>query len=99
MRYVCRRPAQPALLRYRSSNIKNAPGRERLQGNHATTIRDRLHKRVCYYDRAAGELFESEVYPAELDNLRDDSATAEPRFELPQKNFAALARAVDVGFR
>ena len=40
-----------------------------LQSNYAPTIRDWLHKLVCYHDRAAGELFDLEVDPAEFDNL------------------------------
>ena len=83
---------------YRALN-PDAPGREHLQGNYATMIRDRRHKLVCYHDRTAGELFDLEADPGEFDNLWDDPASAELRFGLLQENFATLARAVDIGPR
>ncbi len=65
--------------------------------SYATMLRTRKHKIVNYHGHEPGELFDLEKDPYELDNLWEDPAYADVRFELMKKSFDALAFAVDTG--
>ena len=65
--------------------------------SYATMLRTRSHKIVNYHGHGTGELFDMEKDPYEFDNLWDDPAYADVRFELMKKSFDALAFAVDIG--
>ncbi len=65
--------------------------------SYATMLRTRRYKIVNYHGHDLGELFDMEKDPAEFNNLWDDPAYADIRFELMKKSFDALAFAVDTG--
>ena len=67
--------------------------------SYATMLRTRRHKIVNYHGHDPGELFDLEKDPYEFDNLWEDPAYADVRFELMKKSFDALAFAVDTGPR
>ena len=69
----------------------------KLEGSYATMIRDRRHKLVVYHGHPVGELFDMQKDPGEFNNLWDDPASADVRFELMKKSFDDLAFAVDIG--
>jgi arylsulfatase A-like enzyme len=70
-----------------------------LQGpeSYATMLRNRRYKIVNYHGHDLGELFDLKKDPYEFNNLWQDSAYADVRFELMKKSFDALAFAVDTG--
>jgi arylsulfatase A-like enzyme len=63
----------------------------------ASMIRTRRHKLVAYHGLNLGELFDLEADPGEFDNLWQDPAAADIRFDLLAKAFDAAAFAADVG--
>lgn len=65
--------------------------------SYATMLRTRKHKIVNYHGHDPGELFDLEKDPYEFDNLWEDNAYADVRFDLMKKSFDALAFAVDTG--
>lgn len=65
--------------------------------SYATMLRTRNHKIVNYHGHDPGELFDLKKDPYEFDNLWEDPAYADVRFELMKKSFDALAFAVDTG--
>jgi arylsulfatase A-like enzyme len=67
------------------------------EGSYATMIRDARFKLVVYHGHGLGELFDLAIDPGEYNNLWDDPAYADVRFQLLLKNFDALAFAVDYG--
>ncbi len=66
-------------------------------GSYATMIRDRRHKLVVYHGHDQGELFDLEQDPDEFNNLWDDPAYSNVRFQLLKRSFDALALSIDVG--
>ena len=84
---------------YYSALNSDVPGREEFTGMYATMLRTRTHKIVNYHGLDVGELFDLETDPREHNNLWDDPGSADLRFRLMQRNFDALARAVDPGTR
>ena len=50
-------------------------------------IRTHKHKLVNYHGHEGGELFDMEKDPHEFENLWDDPAHVDVRFELMKKNF------------
>ena len=82
---------------YYSALNADVPGREEFTGMYATMLRTRTHKIVNYHGLEIGELFDLETDPEEHHNLWDDPEFAELRFRLMQRNFDALAYAVDPG--
>ncbi len=70
-----------------------------LQGpeSYATMLRNKRYKIVNYHGHALGELFDLKKDPYEFNNLWEDPAYADVRFELMKKSFDALAFAVDTG--
>ncbi len=84
---------------YYSALNSDVPGREEFTGMYATMLRTRTHKIVNYHGLDVGELFDLEADPREHKNLWDDPGSADLRFRLMQRNFDALARAVDPGTR
>lgn len=81
---------------YRALN-PDVPGRAQYEGSFATMYRDERHKIVVYHGHGQGELFDLQEDPGEFENLWDDPAYAELRFDLVRKNFDALAFSVDTG--
>ena len=67
--------------------------------SYASMIRTRDHKLVRYHGHDLGELFYMRKDPHEFDNLWDDPAYAEIRFELMSTAFDAAAFAADLGPR
>ena len=60
-------------------------------------VRDARHKLVVYHGHDVGELFDLQADPGEFDNLWDDPALTDVRFDLMKKSFDALAFATDIG--
>ena len=77
----------------RSEYYKVLPG----TASYATMIRDQRYKLINYHGHELGELFDLENDPNEFDNLWTNPGYKEIRFQLMQKNFDALAFAVDAG--
>ena len=77
----------------RSEYYKVLPG----TASYATMIRDQRYKLINYHGHELGELFDLENDPNEFDNLWTNPDYKEIRFQLMQKNFDALAFAVDTG--
>jgi arylsulfatase A-like enzyme len=65
--------------------------------SYATMLRTRRYKIVNYHGHNPGELFDLETDPYEFDNLWDEPAYSDVRFELMKKSFDALAFAIDTG--
>lgn len=65
--------------------------------SYATMLRTRNHKIVNYHGYDLGELFDLEKDPYEFDNLWEDPAYIDLRFELMKKSFDTLTFAVDTG--
>ena len=65
--------------------------------SYATMIRDQRYKLINYHGHELGELFDLELDPNEFENLWNNPDYTEIRFQLMQKNFDALAFAVDTG--
>jgi arylsulfatase A-like enzyme len=67
-------------------------------GHHFGTMwRTRRYKLCVYPGLEHGELFDLESDPHEFDNLWDDPAHAQTRFELLRQSYDALVYAVDLG--
>lgn len=75
----------------------DVPGREQYEGSYATMYRDSRHKIVVYHGHQQGELYDLENDPGEFENLWNNPAHADLRFDLMRRNFDALAFAVDTG--
>ena len=71
--------------------------REGFSVEHATMLRERRYKLICYHGLPGGELFDLEADPGEFDNLWDDPGHAAVRQRLLQRSLDALALAVDLG--
>jgi arylsulfatase len=69
----------------------------RFEGTYATMIRDRRYKLIVYHGHAVGELFDLANDPGEFDNLWNEQAWADVRFDLMKQSFDALAFAQDIG--
>ncbi len=76
-----------------------AEGREAFSGTYATMLRDQRYKLVVYHDREMGELYDLEKDPEEFENLWENKAYRDVRFEMVKKSFDGLANAVDIGAR
>lgn len=81
---------------YRALNPRS-PGRSSFEGSYATMIRNRRYKLVVYHGHEKGELFDLQEDPNEFQNLWDDPAHSQVRFELMKQSFDALAFAADLG--
>ncbi len=67
------------------------------EGSYGTMYRTSRYTLVVYHGYGLGELFDLQADPGEFNNLWDDPAYREIRFELLLKSYDAQAYAVDIG--